>query len=119
MKISHSLEVEIITADGEAVTGAQDMVTLIRRPIDGNTIGTAKIKKSELPIGLEFDLSMIARDALVLNNNIVIQLPPDFDDRFLDAIRLFASLGQAYTQGCLWHIDGRGHGLWWHRRHER
>ena len=106
MNISQSLKVKIITAYGEIVTIAQDMVALIWRPIDGNAIGAAKIKNGELPIRLELDLSVISRDTLILNNNIVIQLAANFDDRFLNVIYLLAGLRQLDAQGGLRHIDG-------------
>ena len=75
--------------------------------VDANTIGASQVKNDELPIWMVLDLSMIARDALVLNNDIIAELTTNIDDRFFDAIDLLASLWKPDRQ------PGRGQSKRW------
>src|SRR5579875_2504978 len=86
------------------------MLAHVRRIIDGDTVGAAKIKDDELPIGLIFDLSVIARDALVFDDNVIAQLTTYIDDRLFDAVYLLA---------CLWQLDSEPRWRQGRRRGER
>ena len=81
----------------------QDMLTHMRCAIDGDAIGTAKIKNGELSIRLILDLGMVARDALVLNDNIVAKLATDVNNGLLDPIDLLPVLWQLNSEPCRWY----------------
>src|SRR5437899_11218705 len=70
------------------------MLAHVQFAIDGNTIGAAKIKNGKLSIWLILDLSMIARDAFVFNDDIIAELTTNVDHRFLNAVNLVTSLGE-------------------------
>ena len=84
-----SFEVKVITTNRETVSSAQRVLAHPRRAIDGNAIGATEIIDGKLSVGFEFDLSMIARNTLIFNDDIVVELATNFDDRFFDAIDLF------------------------------
>ena len=84
-----SLEEKVITTNGEIISTAQGMLAQVRCAIHGYAIGAAEIIDGKLSIGFEFYLSMIARDAFIFNDDIVVKLATNFDDRFFDAVDLF------------------------------
>src|SRR4051794_20208253 len=73
---------------------------------NGYPIGAAQIKKGKLPT-LVFNLSVVARDAFIFNDNIVTQLAPNVNHRFFNAIGLLA---------CLRKLNGK---LGWRHRWDR
>src|SRR5947209_6934818 len=89
------------------------MLAHVRCAIDGDTIGAAKIKNGKLSIRLMLDLSMIARDAFVFNNDIITELTTDVDHRFLNAVDLVTSLGELNGKPSRRQGQGR---RWWCRR---
>ena len=116
-----SLKVEVIVADGEMVTAVQRVLAQMGCAVHRDAVGAAEIKDDELPIRLIFDLSMVARDALVFDDNIITELATNIDDRFFDLVDLLTCLRQANSEPCRWHSPadltaGRVRSRWGARR---
>src|SRR5947209_20032362 len=89
----------------------QNVLTHVRCAIDGDAVGTAEIKNGELSVRLILDLGMIARDALVLNDNVVAELATNVNNGFLDTIDLLSILWQLDSEPCRWDGDA-WNGCW-------
>src|SRR5579875_3237065 len=93
--ISPSLiEVEIVTADGEAVAAAQSMLLDVWNAVDGDTIDAAEVEDSEMPVLVE-DFRVKAGDPFILNDDVIAALSPYIDFGFLDMVDFLSGLRQA------------------------
>lgn len=76
MEISPSLKVEIVAANGEAITIAQNALEFAafaghRFAVEYNAVGAAEIHNVKATVRAIHNFGVVTGDALILNNDIV------------------------------------------------
>src|SRR5258708_26461137 len=111
MRISPSLVIKIVAPNSKNIPVTKHMLAHTWNLIDKCPICTTKIKDSKL-LSIKFDLCVVASNAFIFNNDIVIELTANAYHRFFDAIDALTTLWQTNSQLHMrewrsrWHIGG-------------